>query len=65
MGLIEHRPGVGTFVLEPPKGRTGGRGAPALKAAAEKVVAPFDGWKARTVPQGLTEAIEELRRALR
>jgi GntR family transcriptional regulator len=66
MGLIEHRPGVGTFVLEPlPMSRRGGRGASALKAAAENVVAAFDDWHARSKPQGLAEAIEELRRALR
>jgi DNA-binding GntR family transcriptional regulator len=66
MGLIEHRPGVGTFVLEPPtRSRGGGRGASALKTAAEKVVAAFDEWHGRTKPQALTEAIEELRRALR
>jgi DNA-binding GntR family transcriptional regulator len=66
MGLIEHRPGVGTFVLEPPpKDRAGGRGASALKSAAQKVVAAFDEWQGRTKPQALTEAIEELRRALR
>jgi DNA-binding transcriptional regulator YhcF (GntR family) len=33
MGLIEHRPGVGTFVLEQARK---GRGAPTLKSAAEK-----------------------------
>jgi DNA-binding FadR family transcriptional regulator len=66
MGLIEHRPGVGTFVLQPQASRKGGGPrASALKAAAEKVVAAFDDWHARTKPQGLAEAIEELRRALR
>jgi GntR family transcriptional regulator, transcriptional repressor for pyruvate dehydrogenase complex len=66
MGLIEHRPGVGTFVLEPTQlGKGSGHRAPALKAAAERVVAAFDEWRARTKPQGLTEAIEELRRAIR
>jgi DNA-binding GntR family transcriptional regulator len=66
MGLIEHRPGVGTFVLETrTKGKSSGRGAPALKTAAENVVAAFDEWHARTKPQALIEAIEELRRALR
>src|ERR1700683_1770255 len=33
LGLIEHRPGVGTFVLEPPK-RKVSRGEPGLNAAA-------------------------------
>ncbi len=66
MGLIEHRPGVGTFVLEPPpKGKGSGRGAPTLKAAAEKVVVAFEEWHARTKPQALVEAIDELRDALR
>jgi GntR family transcriptional regulator, transcriptional repressor for pyruvate dehydrogenase complex len=65
MGLIEHRPGVGTFVLEPPTRSRGGGGAAALKTAAENVVAAFDDWHGRTKPRALTEAIEELRRALR
>jgi len=66
MGLIEHRPGVGTFVLgPPPKGKGGGRQTPALEAAAEKVVAAFDAWHPRTKPQTLADAVEELRGALR
>ncbi|MGO8961426.1 MAG: winged helix-turn-helix domain-containing protein [Streptosporangiaceae bacterium] len=65
MGLIEHRPGVGTFVLEPPPKGKGGGGAPTLKAAAQKVVAAFDEWHARTKPHALVEAIDELRDALR
>jgi len=66
MGLIEHRPGVGTFVIEPaPKGKVGGREAPALMVAAEKVVAAFDAWHARTKPRALADAVEELRNALR
>ena len=66
MGLIEHRPGVGTFVLGPPaKGKGGGRQTPALEAAAEKVVAAFDAWHPRTKPQTLSDAVEELRGALR
>lgn len=64
MGLIEHRPGVGTFVLEPPR-RKVSRGAPGLNAAAQKVVTAFDEWRARTKPQALVEAIAELRDALR
>ena len=64
MGLIEHRPGVGTFVLEPPK-RKVSRGAPGLNAAAQKVVSAFDEWRARTKPQALVEAIDDLRDALR
>lgn len=65
MGLIEHRPGVGTFVLEPPaKGKSAGREAPKLKTAAEKVVAAFDAWHARTKPRDLADAVEELRDSL-
>jgi DNA-binding GntR family transcriptional regulator len=66
MGLIEHRPGVGTFVLEPPtKGKAGARGTAALRAAAEKVVARFDEWQSRAKPQALVDAVDELRDALR
>jgi len=66
MGLIEHRPGVGTFVLEPPaKGKVGARGTAALRTAAEKVVATFDQWQSRAKPQALVEAVDELRNALR
>ena len=65
MGLIEHRPGVGTFVLEPPPKRQVSRGAPGLNAAAQKVVTVFDEWRARTKPQALADAIDELRDALR
>jgi len=65
MGLIEHRPGVGTFVLEPPPKRRTGREAPALKAAAQKAVTAFDEWQARTKPKALIEAMDELRDALR
>lgn len=65
MGLIEHRPGVGTFVLEPPPKGGSGRQAPALEVAAAKVVAAFDTWHARAKPQALADAVEELRGALR
>jgi len=66
MGLIEHRPGIGTFVLEPPaRGKVGARGTPALRVAAEKVLTAFDEWHARTKPQALSEAVDELRDALR
>jgi DNA-binding GntR family transcriptional regulator len=65
MGLIEHRPGVGTFVLGPsPKAKGSGRGATALEAAAERAVAAFDAWHARRKPQALVDAVEELRDAL-
>jgi DNA-binding GntR family transcriptional regulator len=65
LGLIEHRPGIGTFVLEPPPKRKAGRGVPALKAAAQNAVTVFDEWGARTKPQALVEAMDELRDALR
>jgi DNA-binding GntR family transcriptional regulator len=64
MGLIEHRPGVGTFVLEPqPKRKTSGSPA-ALRSAARKAIAAYDEWHSRTKPQALAEAMEELRDAL-
>lgn len=66
MGLIEHRPGVGTFVLEPSaKGKSGTRGAAAVKAAAENAVKAFDEWQSRTKPKALSEAMDKLRDALR
>jgi GntR family transcriptional regulator len=65
MGLIEHRPGVGTFVLEPPPKRKGVRQAPALKAAAQRAVQAFDEWPARSKPSALVEAMDGLREALR
>jgi DNA-binding transcriptional regulator YhcF (GntR family) len=65
MGLIEHRPGVGTFVLGPsPRGKGTGRRTTALEAAAQKAVAAFDGWHARNKPSALVDAMEELRDAL-
>jgi DNA-binding GntR family transcriptional regulator len=66
MGLIEHRPGVGTFVLElPTKVKSGARSSAALRVAAEKVVAAFDEWHGRAKPQALADAVDELRDALR
>jgi len=66
MGLIEHRPGVGTFVLElPAKGKVSVRGAAGVRAAAENVVATFDQWQSRAKPQDLVDAVEDLRNALR
>ncbi len=62
LGLIEHRAGIGTFVIGPPAG--GGKDPEALKAAARKTVQAFDDWTARTKPQALTDAISELRDAL-
>jgi DNA-binding GntR family transcriptional regulator len=65
MGLIEHRPGVGTFVLEPPAKGKGSRHGPAeLRAAAENAVRAFDEWQVRTKPKALIEAMDELRDAL-
>jgi DNA-binding FadR family transcriptional regulator len=63
VGLIEHRPGVGTFVLAPSPG--GEPEASALTIAAQKVVDEFDAWQARAKPQALADAVNELREALR
>jgi DNA-binding FadR family transcriptional regulator len=62
VGLIEHRPGVGTFVLAPPPDDQ--QEAPALAAAAHGVVDAFDGWGARNKPQALVDAVSKLRDAL-
>jgi DNA-binding FadR family transcriptional regulator len=62
LGLIEHRPGIGTFVLGPPK--AGEAGVPPLEVAARRVVAAFDGWKAKSKPAALADAVEELRSTL-
>jgi|SRR6266516_6355426 len=64
LGLIEHRPGVGTFVLARPAPAERSD-EPPLAAAARQVVAAFDGWRARSKPQALTDAVEELRKQLR
>jgi DNA-binding FadR family transcriptional regulator len=61
VGLIEHRPGVGTFVLAPPS--EGEQETPAL-AAAQDVVDAFDEWRARNKPQALVDAMSKLRDAL-
>jgi DNA-binding FadR family transcriptional regulator len=63
VGLIEHRPGVGTFVLGPPP--DGEQETPALAAAAQEVVDAFDEWRARAKPQALADAVSKLRDALR
>src|SRR5215475_5801368 len=49
LGLIEHRAGIGTFVLGPPTRDSGGNDpeSPALSSAAEKAVRAFDEWKSR------------------
>jgi len=62
LGLIEHRPGIGTFVLAPPG--TVPDAPAALETAARKVVQAFDQWGARSKPAPLTAAVGELRDAL-
>jgi DNA-binding FadR family transcriptional regulator len=62
LGLIEHRPGVGTFVLGPSKGTDDE--SDALAAAARRVVEAFDGWQSTSKPHALTDAIERLRASL-
>lgn len=60
LGLIEHRPGIGTFVLGPSERAE----TSPLETAARRVVDAFDGWKAKTKPQALSAAVEELRSSL-
>src|SRR5258708_10905290 len=62
LGLIEHRAGIGTFVLAP--AAEGSKDPATLKAAAQKAVRAFDGWTSRSKPKALTDAISELRDAL-
>lgn len=62
LGLIEHRPGIGTFVLDPAKADQAA-GSP-LEVAARRVIEAFDGWKAKTKPHTLTEAVNGLRDTL-
>lgn len=62
LGLIEHRAGIGTFVLGAQTGDQ--RETPELRAAAGRVVAVFDQWRPRSKPSALSEAIRELRDAL-
>jgi DNA-binding GntR family transcriptional regulator len=61
LGLIEHRPGIGTFVVGPSEGVE----ASPLETAARRVIEAFDGWKAKTKPHALADAIDELRTVLR
>ncbi len=63
LGLIEHRAGIGTFVLGPAGGGDG-KETPALKSAALRAVRAFDEWRARSKPQALVDAMNELRDAL-
>jgi hypothetical protein len=62
LGLIEHRPGIGTFVVGPPKDNQAA--ASPLEVAARLVVDAFDGWTAKSKPTALANAVEELRSAL-
>jgi DNA-binding FadR family transcriptional regulator len=62
LGLIEHRPGIGTFVLPPPDPATSQ--PPALETAARHVIDTYDEWKTRSKPPALADAIGELREAL-
>jgi DNA-binding transcriptional regulator YhcF (GntR family) len=63
LGLIEHRPGIGTFVLAPAAG-AGGSAPSQLEAAARTVVTAYDEWKPRSKPAALSAAVNELRSAL-
>lgn len=62
LGLIEHRAGVGTFVLGPPTGDQ--KESSPLQSAAERVVTAFDEWRSQSKPSALSEAIGGLRDAL-
>jgi DNA-binding FadR family transcriptional regulator len=62
LGLIEHRAGIGTFVLAPHG--SDGTPSPPLSEAGRNVVRAFDEWRSRTKPAALTDAVEELRHAL-
>src|SRR5215469_6517269 len=64
LGLIEHRAGIGTFVLGPSASGVAEPAASALAAAARRVVRAFDEWQSRSKPQALAEAMDELRDAL-
>jgi DNA-binding GntR family transcriptional regulator len=61
MSLIEHRPGVGTFVLAPARpSRKRASEASALEDAANKAVHAFDQWRSRSKPKALVEVMDEL-----
>lgn len=64
LGLIEHRAGIGTFVLGPRPSGADDQPGSALEAAARRVVRAFDEWASRSKPQALAEAMDELRDAL-
>jgi DNA-binding transcriptional regulator YhcF (GntR family) len=61
LGLIEHRPGIGTFVLAP---STAASTPSPLETAARHVITAYDEWKPRSKPAALSAAVEELRDAL-
>ena len=63
LGLIEHRPGIGTFVTGPPAASPDA--SPDLGAAARNVVHTYDQWHSRAKPASLSAAVDELRNALR
>src|SRR5260370_1526056 len=62
LGLIEHRAGIGTFVLCPAGGGDG-KEAPALKSAARRAIRAFDEWRAPFQPPALAAALKEPARA--
>jgi GntR family transcriptional regulator len=64
LGLIEHRPGVGTFVLEPKPRVSSTKGTNALEDAARQALEAFDEWQPRSKPQRLARAMEQLRKVL-
>jgi DNA-binding GntR family transcriptional regulator len=64
LGLIEHRPGVGTFVLEPKPRVSSAKGPSVLEGAARQALEAFDQWQSRSKPQPLARAMEQLRKAL-
>lgn len=65
MGLIEHRPGVGTFVLAPKSRARAKPGGSALEDAARRALAAFDEWRSPAKPRALEEAMDDLRAALK
>jgi GntR family transcriptional regulator, transcriptional repressor for pyruvate dehydrogenase complex len=63
-GLIEHHPGTGTFVAGPAASPAAVAAAD-LRTAAAGVIAAFDEWAAEPKPPALTQAVVQLRAALR
>src|SRR5258707_1525182 len=60
LGLIEHRAGIGTFVLGPAGGGDG-KETPALKSAARRAVRAFDEWRGACQPPDLVGHTNKLR----